>query len=115
MILNLTQHHGTTDQGVVEPTNKTKVIELLTFNTLPTIGELNARASELAIIAVREGADEAMIGGAPYLMAPLEGALYRAGVTPVYAFSVRESKEEILPDGNIKKISVFKHAGWIRS
>lgn len=60
-----------------------------------------------------EGAESAMIGGAPFLMAPLEGALRTRGVIPLYAFSVRESVEEALPDGSVRKTQVFRHAGFV--
>jgi hypothetical protein len=35
-----------------------------------------------------------MIGGAPFLMGPLEAALLKDNRVPVYAFSVRESVEK---------------------
>ncbi len=56
---------------------------------------------------------KAMIGGAPYLMAPLERHLARAGVRPMYAFSTRESVEQTGADGSVKKVSVFRHAGFV--
>lgn len=46
-------------------------------------------------------------------MSTLEKALQYTGITPVYAFSKRESKEEKLPDGSVKKINVFKHVGFV--
>jgi hypothetical protein len=58
------------------------VSSLLTFDVAPTGADLAARASELAAMAVNAGAEAAMIGGAPYFMAPLEKALRAAGVTP---------------------------------
>jgi hypothetical protein len=54
-----------------------------------------------------------MIGGAPYLMAPLERSLRSVGVYPVYAFSVRESVEQTAPDGTVRKTNVFRHAGFV--
>jgi hypothetical protein len=53
-----------------------------------------------------------MIGGAPFLMAPLDKALREAGFSPVYAFSLRQSEEKIV-DGEVVKTSVFKHQGFI--
>jgi hypothetical protein len=115
-ILNLTQHTATADQvaaGVVEPKDKKKIQEMLTFTEKPTAGEVLERAEALAAIAREEGATHAMIGGAPFLMMPLHLALYRRGIVPVYAFSVRESTEEMLPDGTVRKVQVFRHAGFI--
>jgi hypothetical protein len=54
-----------------------------------------------------------MIGGAPYLMAPLERALRRKRITPLYAFSERRSTEEKGNDGEIIKRTVFKHIGFV--
>jgi hypothetical protein len=54
----------------------------------------------------------AMIGGAPWMMAALESALLDAYITPLYAFSVRESVEIAQPDGSVVKTAVFKHVGF---
>lgn len=56
---------------------------------------------------------KAMIGGAPYLMAPLERELMRRGVAPVYALSDRVSEEQAQPDGTVRKVNVFKHVGFL--
>ncbi len=113
MIINLTQHVGTPEQGVTEPPNKLEVQDLLTFGDLPSAREIYARASALASIALNTGADSAMIGGAPYLMSALESALMDVGVQPLYAFSVRESIEQTDPDGSTRKVAVFRHKGWV--
>jgi hypothetical protein len=118
-ILNLTQHVATPDQvaaGVIEPANKEQVVNLLTFDTLPSPLETWNRAKALAQIAKESGASAAMIGGAPYFMSALEAALtdYRIGVDPLYSFSIRESQEVVQPDGTVRKVSVFKHAGFVR-
>lgn len=120
--LNLTQHAPTPDQieaGVIEPPPgvKEKVKDLLTFTDIPSRGELRQRAMELAEIAAKAktqyGAHRAMIGGAPYFMAPLEKALRERGIVPVYAFSVRESTETLGEDGAVHKQVVFVHKGFI--
>jgi hypothetical protein len=129
MILNLTQHVSTAEQKaqlVVEPRMcKAKIQKLLTFEEIPTKEEIEARAKELARIAVSEASHYAgdtdneiwitrvMIGGAPYLMGALEKAVRVMGFTPVYAFSKRESEEIPQPDGSVKKIQVFRHVGFV--
>ena len=129
MILNLTQHNTTDEQAaqlVVAPRmTKVKIQKLLTFEEIPTREEIEARAKELARIATSEASMYAgdtdnriwitrvMIGGAPYLMGALERALRECGFTPVYAFSRRESEEIPQPDGSVKKIQVFRHAGFV--
>ena len=124
MILNLTQHPASPEQleaGVVdlEGVDLEELKELLTFSELPGAGEPEARARAIAEIARRQagdvGEDEevfAMIGGAMWLMAPLEKELANAGFQPVYAFSVRESVEETLSDGSVRKTAVFRHKGF---
>jgi hypothetical protein len=117
-VLNLTQHTATAEQadaGVVEPEDKAAVQSALTFDAIPSAEEIRQRAEFLAHLAKDAGYKKAMIGGAPFFMAPLERALLSAGVTPVYAFSARDSKEE--PDGNggVKKVNVFRHVGFVEA
>ena len=119
-ILNLTQHTATADQvavGVIEQPHPA-VKPLLNFNTLPTLAEIKLRASQIAAIAADEIALEnaerkAMIAGAPFFMSSLEEALKNVGITPVYAFSVRESVEVHNEDGSVSKQNVFKHLGFV--
>lgn len=128
MILNLTQHAATPEQreaGVlVRPANVAEIIsELLTFSSLPTADDILERADELAAYADyqfigmfpddRTGRMFAMIGGAPFLMSALENALIERGITPMYAFAKRESTEVMQEDGSVKKITVFKHGGFV--
>lgn len=126
-VLNLTQHLATPEQiaaGVVEPAidAKKQIVSLLTFEQLPTAAEIRSRAYDIAAVARSQYVTEqtegvrfthAMIGGAPYLMGPLEIALRASQITPVYAFSVRESVDEVQPDGSVRKLAVFRHGGFI--
>jgi len=129
MILNLTQHLATSEQlaaGVVDlPEDKRAALtRALTVTTLPDRESIEARCDYIAELACQNGLggdDEddphprmAMIGGAPWLMSTLEQALTGRGITPLYAFSVRESTERILPNGTVQKINVFKHAGFVK-
>lgn len=116
-ILNLTQHMATPEQhsaGVVEPTDKNKVQVLLTFTGIPQRAEILDRCHSLVSLAKLEGATHAMIGGAPYLMGPLEKELRFARIVPLYAFSERVSVEEVV-DGKTVKKSVFRHVGFVES
>ena len=118
-IVNLTQHQPTVEQiasGVETLDEKQEIIKkLLTFNELPVDKEeLKERAIRLANIAKEEGVYEyAMIGGAPYLMSYLEKSLKNLGIQPLYSFSKREVIEKKQDNGEIQKISFFKHIGWI--
>ena len=124
MILNLTQHLGTPEQGVTEPKDKQAVIRLLTLDTLPDAAGIERRATALAAIAAEAFGGPgrpaspafwpaAMIGGAPFLMGALERALHRVQVRPVYAFSIRESVDQPQPDGSVRKVAVFRHLGFV--
>lgn len=109
-ILNLTQHSASNEQlaqGVIDSQHQNMIRELLTFTKLPSKNEIQERAKGLRHYA--EGFRYAMIGGAPYLMAALEAELKKWGIIPLYAFSQRVSQET--SDG--KKISVFKHLGFV--
>lgn len=115
-ILNLTQHTATADQvaaGVVEPADKHLVQALSTFDTLPDAQELRAKAVALAQMVAYDRFDTVMIGGAPFFMAPLEQALRERNIKILYAFSKRESVDEMQKDGSVKKTHVFKHAGFV--
>ena|GEM_PF-804788 len=116
--LNLTQHVATPQQiadGVVEPSDETKqrIKALLTFEEIPKCDEVERRANELASIAKASGHANALIGGAPWFMAPLERALVYAGIMPVYSFSQRRSIERIDDAGKVIKSTEFVHIGFI--
>lgn len=124
IVVNLTQHASTPEQwgmGVVDlPEDIAKVLrEDLTFEEIPSSKDLEERAAK--IVALLKGAQggnllprqEVMIGGAPYFMAPLERALRAEGIRPLYAFSRRESVDELLPNGGVKKVTVFRHVGFV--
>lgn len=139
LVINLTQHEMTGDQykyndeNLVEikfkPYNGTSlgspdyVKRLLNFNAKPDKKEIISRAIALAAYAsgllnqAKNDGDRlyALIGGAPYLMAPLEEALKQEGITPLYAFSQRESIETVNADGTVVKTAVFKHKGYIEA
>ena len=140
--LNLTQHNPTDDQlaaGVVN-FKEGLVRELLTFEDLPSASALASRVAQLVAvahewreIAISQIANATrhtdvpfsnleihramrpmvMLGGAPFLMAPLHQALKEAGFIPVYAFSARESVETVQPDGSVVKTAVFRHKGFV--
>lgn len=116
-IINLTQHPASEDQvaaGVIGVSNVEALKNLLTFNTLPTKAEINEVAAKLAVMAKESGCSKAMIGGAPYLMGPLESALKSVGITPLYSFSERVSIEKTV-NGEVIKTSSFKHIGWVEA
>ena len=120
-ILNLTQHASTPEQGCydLQRQDLADLKRLLTFQSLPTRQEILYRAAVIADLADATIGDTptraAMIGGAPFLMGPLEAALKERGITPLYAFSVRESVDEALPDGSVRKVAVFRHRGFIEA
>ena len=138
-IINLTQHQMVQEQYNFndielyevqfkghEKEAREDIIEALSFNELPTKGEIESRAKTLSTIAVAtlnqardlselDAKFYALIGGAPYLMSALEKELKEDGIIPLYAFSKRESVEKVNPDGSVTKTCVFKHAGYIEA
>lgn len=128
MILNLTQHPASADQitaGVCDlpAPQRAALTEALTVDALPDREAIEARCDYIAELACQNGlgsddADDphpaqAMIGGAPWMMACLEAALLGRGIEPVYAFSRRESVEQVQSDGSVRKTAVFRHTGFV--
>jgi hypothetical protein len=94
---------------------KAVLAELLTFHSIPRIEDIDQRARGIASLAKVSGYSHVMIGGAPYLMGPLEAALRARELTPVYSFSVRSSEEQLQADGTVRKVNVFKHGGFVQT
>lgn len=128
MILNLTQHPATAEQAAagvrdLPDSRREALLRLLTIDTLPSQGELSARAADIAELACHSGlgGDEgddplvagAMIGGAPFLMGYLEAALIERGIDPLYAFSRRVVRETTEADGAVRKVAEFRHEGFV--
>ena len=130
-IVNLTQHVATLEQvseGVIdlpggEGSYREALIKDLTFENLPKYqSEVTRKAQEIARLVIQYLYDQkidpkkekvfAMIGGAPYLMAPLEKALLQMNIMPIYSFSVRKSIEKVI-NRVVEKSSIFSHVGWI--
>ena len=130
MIINLTQHAATAEQvavGVVDlpAEQREALIDALTFESIPDAGEIRARAHDIAELACFNGLggddgddpfpSHAMIGGALWLMASLAKELRLRSIEPVFAFSVRETEEKVQPDGGVKKVAIFRHAGFVQA
>lgn len=133
MILNFTQHQATPEQsaqGVADlrPEDHRTLCSLLTFQELPTMADVRRRAGEIVclyetIIESIPGVDleaattdswpAVMIGGAPFLMGELEAELVHIGVRVLYAFSRRESVDELQADGSVIKRAIFRHVGFV--
>jgi L-lysine 2,3-aminomutase len=119
-MLNLTQHVGTPDQmedGLIEPSQEVKerVKALLTFEEMPVQSSVDAAVLALAQIALDSGAKRVMVGGAPWLMATLERALYAAGIQPYYSFTKRQSAEVPDGQGGVKKTQTFRHEAFFKA
>lgn len=119
-IVNLTQHWATPEQtaaGVIEPANRKSIQALLTFEELPSAEDMASRAELLALMVTNmelgSGSRKVMIGGAPFFMSFLEKALKKEGHQPMYAFSRRESEDQVQEDGSIRKVAIFKHLGFV--
>lgn len=120
--VNLTQHPTTPEQkeeGVFDLEGKmlSQLKAKLTFDTLEDAREHNVHTRAVRMAAVVRGMDpkpqQALLGGAPFLMGPLADELRKVGVAPVFAFSVRDSKEVTQADGSVRKVAVFRHLGLV--
>lgn len=113
-LLNITNHVATPDQivdGVREPSNKEEIQRLITFNDIPSVDELKDVASKVADIVQKEGYQQVMTGGAPYLDRFLREELDRRGIDSYYAYS----KQEIIKNDDGSSTKIFKHQGFVPS
>ncbi len=118
IIGNVSQHVASPEQvlnGVVEPQNKEKFNELLTFENLPSTNELDKRAQKIMTLVCEEGWSMIMVGCAPFFASALERAAELKKISMMYSFSNRVSEEKILADGSVKKINFFSHKGFIKA
>lgn len=116
MIYNFTQHKTTIDQledGICDVDNQAFVQELLTFDDIPSVEELQERAVKLAEYAKSLNAEKVMIGGAFYLITRLAKEMNKRGIKVCYSFSKRHSVDEIQPDGSVVKKVLFKHVAVV--
>lgn len=127
LFINLTQHNASAEQinegtWIDNGESSQEIKNLITFEDIPNMSIISYRATlltEKAFIALIKADPNhmcewtAMIGGAPYLMGPLENALKKWGITPVYSFSKRVSTEFTNPNGEVIKTNTFKHIGFI--
>lgn len=121
VVWNFTQHLATTEQreqGVRDLPEKLRqqLVEILTFDYLPDDEDLQIRCGEILCligeIDTKYG-QRIMIGGAPFFMERLSAALRHSKYRPVFAFSRRESVEQVMPDGTVRKIAIFRHLGFV--
>jgi hypothetical protein len=117
-ILNLTQHPALPAQleaGVIDPPAeiKSEISKLLTFDEIPSRQEIGERATALVAIVVSLGYKVAMVGGAGYLMGPLEASLKAAGVSPVHTFTKRVITGEKIVNGKTEITREIKFAGFV--
>lgn len=127
-ILNLTQHNASEEQKTsrvvdvveIKKYSAERIREFLTFDQIPSQDEMVERAEliahEVEMLEISIGKiTKVMIGGAPFFMSTLERVLKEKGYRPLYAFSKRESTEEVKSDGSVVKKQVFRHLGFVEA
>lgn len=122
-LINLTQHALTDEQikSVEHTFTPEGFNKYLTFDTMPTAQDVYVKAvdmfKKLVSVLEHEGIYAhdctVLLGGAPFFMSVCEEMALHYGFHYCYAFSKRTSEEVKQPDGTVKKVSVFKHEGWI--
>lgn len=121
VIWNATQHTATAEQveqGVVDLPEEARenLARLLTFEELPDSMQLRMRSIAVVGQLRAHGAqpgDRIMLGGAPFFMEELSHTCRECGLVPVFAFSRRESVEQMQSDGTVRKVAVFRHLGFV--
>ena len=86
-------------------------MELLTFSAQYTKADLEKSADAIVELVKAVDCHRVMIGGLPAFMPVLEATLVKAGIAVGYARSERVSEDHVQPDGSVKKVATFKHAG----
>lgn len=121
VIWNATQHLATPEQreqGVVDLPEEAReqLCQLLTFEELPNSIQLRKRSiavvGQLKALGAKPG-DRVMIGGAPFFVEALRRSCRECDLLPVFAFSRRESIEQTMEDGTVRKIAVFRHLCFV--
>lgn len=120
-IWNATQHLATQEQlehGVTDLPEELRkqLTEHLTFENIPTSEELRMRSIAVVGMLMTCGVkcgDKVMLGGAPFFMEELSHSCREVGFVPVFAFSKRESAEQAMPDGTVRKVAIFRHLGFV--
>jgi hypothetical protein len=85
--------------------------ELLVDPTADTAAVL-AQAANVADRALAAGVTHAMVAGEPVLTWHLVRLLTDAGVHCYAATTERTTREEVLPDGGIRKVAEFRFVRW---
>ena len=121
-IINLTQHAATVSQQAAGITDlpvefQAALVAAITFSNDYNKTDL-VMAAGVVVELLRDlagGADisgqRVMIGGMPSFMPVLEVTLRNRGVEVGYAKSERKSADMPQPDGSVRKVTEFVHAG----
>lgn len=115
-ILNLTQHRCTAEQlqdGIenVPSRLKEQLEALLTFPAHYDLTSLVTNAQALVKLTKKLGYEAVMLGGMPSFMPILQAEMIKADISVGYARTERVSVDQPQPDGSVRKVSQFRHAG----
>ena len=115
-IANITQHAATPEQVQdrvfdLLPEDRERLHKLITFPAQYTRQDLEVSAEGIVNLLKEYDCYSCMIGGMPSFMSVLEKALVKAGVAVCYARTERVSVDQAQPDGSVRKVAVFRHAG----
>lgn len=72
-------------------------------------------ALEVQEVAIQRDAKIVQLGGSPAFLfvagAAINSALSKGRI--IFADSERVSEDQLQPDGSVRKVSIFRHRGWI--
>lgn len=88
----------------------TELMNRLT-NTPSIRSECKVLADEISEVAERFHAKIIQLGGSPLFLVIAAGVIGSGRM--IFAESERVSEDIPQPDGSVKKVSIFKHKGWI--
>lgn len=114
--LNITNHQLTNEQLDEIKRSGYEIVEL-PEDLKTTWGQLNVDnwagvCNDIWNFIVKNNVDTALVAGYAPAMYDISYNMDRAGLTPVYADTARESVETKMEDGSVRKTAVFKHKGF---
>lgn len=92
--------------GIIHPSLMTRL-----SNTPSNRKDCMILADNISELAEKHNAIIVQLGGSPLFLVMAAGVIGTGRM--IFADSERVSEDILQPDGSVKKVSIFKHKGWI--